>query len=73
MVERLFGVDYGFRDSWGVSRGAFELFTFGTLVVIVALALAGYGVARRGRRRADAVPPADGGPSAAVHSSPGTP
>ena len=31
-LERLFGLDYDFEETWGVSQAAFELFTLGTLV-----------------------------------------
>jgi amino acid transporter len=48
-LERLFGVEYDFKDTWGVSRGHFEALTLGTLAVIGATALIGY---RLGDRRA---------------------
>jgi amino acid transporter len=41
-IEALFGIDYPFEEYWGVSQLNFELFTIGTLVVVVALALVGY-------------------------------
>ena len=41
-LERLFGIDYAFKDSWGVSQGKFEFLTLGTLAVIVVVALIGY-------------------------------
>jgi amino acid transporter len=41
-LEKVFGVSYNFRDSWGLSRGKFELYTLGTLAVIVAFGLVGY-------------------------------
>jgi amino acid transporter len=41
-LERVFGVDYDFVGTWGLSRGKFELYTFGTLAVIVIVAAAGY-------------------------------
>jgi amino acid transporter len=41
-LERLFGVGYGFKDSWGVTQGTFELLTLGTLAVIVAIGVAGF-------------------------------
>src|SRR5204862_476376 len=34
-LERLFGVGYGFKGSWGVSQGTFEGLTLGTLATIV--------------------------------------
>ena len=41
-LEALFGVDYPFYDIWGVHRGTFEVFTIGTLVVLLALGILGY-------------------------------
>jgi amino acid transporter len=49
-LEPLIGVDYGpFVDAWGVSRVKFEALTFGTLAIIVVLALGGYAAAARTR------------------------
>ena len=42
VLEKIFGVGYGFKDSWGVGRGEFELLTLGTLAIIVAFAIVGY-------------------------------
>src|SRR5436305_11490607 len=42
VLEKIFGVSYGFKDSWGVGRGEFELLTLGTLAIIVAFAFVGY-------------------------------
>ena len=41
-LERLFGIDYPFMDYWGVSQLQFEVFTVGTLVVLLVLAVVGY-------------------------------
>jgi amino acid transporter len=41
-LERLFGVGYGFKDSWSVGQGTFEVLTLGTLAVIVVIGIAGY-------------------------------
>ena len=41
-LERLFGVGYGFKGSWGVSQATFEYLTLGTLLVIVAVGAVGY-------------------------------
>jgi amino acid transporter len=41
-LERLFGVGYGFKDSWSVSQATFEILTLGTLAVIVVLGVIGY-------------------------------
>jgi amino acid transporter len=45
-LERLFGLDYEFEETWGVSAGVFELFTLGTLAALATLGVAGYVVAR---------------------------
>jgi amino acid transporter len=55
-IERLFGVGYGFKDSWGVGQGTFEALTLGTLAVIVVIGLVGYALGA-GVRREDAVVP----------------
>ena len=49
-LERLFGVGYGFKDSWSVSQGTFEVLTLGTLAVILVFGVIGY-VAGAGVRR----------------------
>ncbi|MGV9711835.1 APC family permease [Gordonia sp. NPDC003424] len=41
-LESLFGIDYAFADTWGVSRMRFEVFTLGTLAVLGVIAVAGY-------------------------------
>jgi amino acid transporter len=41
-LERLFGVGYGFKDSWSVSQATFEVLTLGTLAVIVVFGVIGY-------------------------------
>jgi hypothetical protein len=41
-LERLFGIDYDFVETWGVSQATFELFTVGTLVVLGILGAVGY-------------------------------
>lgn len=42
VLEKVFGVDYDFMDTWGVSRTTFEVFTLGTLGVVIGLAVLGY-------------------------------
>jgi amino acid transporter len=49
-LERLFGVGYGFKDSWSVSQATFEVLTLGTLAVILVFGVIGY-VAGAGVRR----------------------
>lgn len=41
-LEPLVGVDYPFRDIWGVDRATFEAFTLGTLAVLLVLGVVGY-------------------------------
>ncbi|MFT4008417.1 MAG: APC family permease [Nocardioidaceae bacterium] len=41
-LEKLFGISYPFHDVWGVSRTSFEVFTIGTLVVLLGLGWLGY-------------------------------
>jgi glutamate:GABA antiporter len=55
-LERLFGVGYGFKDSWGVSQGTFEGLTLGTLAIIVVVGLVGYWFGTGVRRQAVDVP-----------------
>jgi glutamate:GABA antiporter len=42
VLEKLFGVEYGFKGSWGVPRSTFEALTLGTLAVITIVGIAGY-------------------------------
>jgi glutamate:GABA antiporter len=44
-LEKLFGIDYNFHDTWGVSRSTYEVLTLGTLGVVLAVALIGYALA----------------------------
>src|SRR5581483_2645497 len=50
VLEKLFGVGYGFEGTWSVTRGTFEALTLGTLAVIVLFGLVGYAVAAPVRR-----------------------
>lgn len=45
-LDRLFGLDYDFQETWGVSAGVFELFTLGTLAALAALGIVGYVTAK---------------------------
>ncbi len=56
VLEKVFGVGYGFKGTWGVGRGEFELLTLGTLAVIVAFGVAGYWFAQDVRRDVATVP-----------------
>src|SRR4051794_1975632 len=55
-LERVFGVGYDFKDSWGVTQGEFEALTLGTLGVILAVALIGYWFGRGVRAQGVDVP-----------------
>jgi amino acid transporter len=55
-LEKLFGIDYNFTDTWGVSRGTYEALTLGTLAVIFAVALIGYALGRSVREQVALVP-----------------
>jgi len=55
-LEYVFGADYNFVDSWGVSRLRFEVFTLGTLAVVIAFALVGYLAGRSVREQVVDVP-----------------
>jgi glutamate:GABA antiporter len=56
-LERLFGLDYDFVETWGVSQLTFELFTLGTLAVLGILGAVGYLRARPVRaERPDTAP-----------------
>lgn len=41
-LDRLFGLDYDFEQTWGVSATVFEVFTLGTLAALTALGMVGY-------------------------------
>jgi amino acid transporter len=41
-LERVFNASYPFVDTWGVSRLRFEVFTLGTLGIVIAFAIVGY-------------------------------
>jgi amino acid transporter len=51
-LEHLFGAEYDFPSVWGVSQARFEVFTLGTLAVVLAFALLGYVLGADVRRRA---------------------
>jgi len=54
-LNRLFGLDYSFKDQWGVSGSTFTAFTLGTLAVIVIVSVIGYLQARSVRTNEVAV------------------
>ena len=55
-LERLFGVGYKFKPTWGVTEGTFEALTLGTLAVIVVIGLIGYAVGGEVRAQQADVP-----------------
>jgi amino acid transporter len=55
-LEKLVGIDYDFKGTWGVSRGTYEALTLGTLAVILAFALIGYALSRSVREQVAVVP-----------------
>jgi amino acid transporter len=56
VLEKIFGVGYGFKGSWGVGRGEFEALTLGTLAIIVVVGVIGYAVSADVRSDVAAVP-----------------
>ncbi|UQA90987.1 APC family permease [Streptomyces halobius] len=50
-LEPLFGITYDFREIWGVSRMSFEVFTLGTVLLLLAVGVAGYLAQRMHLRR----------------------
>ena len=50
-LENLLGVEFDFKETWGVSRGHFEALTLGTLVVLGAIAVVGLVLGGRERQR----------------------
>jgi amino acid transporter len=59
ILESLFGLKYDFMSVWGVSQGAFEAFTLGTLLVLLVLGLVGYWRGKRIRAHLVAEPDPD--------------
>jgi amino acid transporter len=55
-LERITGHSYSIQDSYGVSRLRFEVFTLGTLAVILVVGLIGYALAADVRAKAVTIP-----------------
>src|SRR5215471_17273537 len=51
VIERHLGAGYNFKAYWGISRMRFEVFTLGTLAVIIAFAIIGYWLGRPVRQQ----------------------
>jgi amino acid transporter len=56
VLEKVFGVGYGFEGEWGVTRGTFEVLTLGTLVVLLIVGALGYRAGRHVRAQQADVP-----------------
>jgi amino acid transporter len=54
--EYIFGLHYSVQDNYGVSRARFEVFTLGTLGVVVLVGLVGYLLGKPVREREVDVP-----------------
>jgi amino acid transporter len=63
-IESLFGIDYSIREAYGVSRVRFEVFTLGTLAIILAVGVIGYVLARPVREREVDIPLVAAAPAA---------
>jgi len=46
-IEGLLGIDYSFKDVWGLNRGQVELFTIGTIAADLFVGIIGYALARK--------------------------
>ncbi len=55
-LEPLLGVEYDFKDTWGVTRVAFHSLTLGTLAVMFLVAIVGYMAGKRVREREVVIP-----------------
>jgi amino acid transporter len=55
-LDKLLGNEYSFTENWGVSWATFEVFTLGTLAVIVAVSLIGYAAGAGVRSQTVTVP-----------------
>jgi len=56
VLERMFGLSYDFKGTWGVTRAKYEAYTFGTLAIFLVFALLGYWSAARVRGDVATVP-----------------
>jgi amino acid transporter len=55
-IEKWTGIDYNFKDTWGVSFAKFEALTLGTLAVVAVIAVVGYALGKPVRDRQVDVP-----------------
>jgi len=49
-LEGLLGIDYSFKDIWGLSRSNVQLFTLTTIVVDILIGVIGYVLAKNVRK-----------------------
>jgi len=62
ILEKLFSVDYNFKDTWGTGRATYEYLTLGTLAAVFVLAVIGYAMGTKVRRDQVTVPIDDEAP-----------
>ena len=55
-LERLLGLEYDFKDAWGVTQLKYEVLTLGTLAVIFAITVVGYLAGASTRAQSVSVP-----------------
>ena len=41
-LESVFGLEYDFQEIWGMARADVQLFTAGTMLVVILISIAGY-------------------------------
>jgi amino acid transporter len=41
-LESVFGIEYNFQEIWGMARADVQLFTAGTMLVVILISIAGY-------------------------------
>jgi len=56
ILEKLFSVDYNFKDTWGTGRATYEYLTLGTLAAVFVVAVIGYAMGTKVRRDQVTVP-----------------
>ena len=49
-IEGWLGIDYSFKNIWGLTRGRVEMFTIGTILVDLCVGVVGYALARKVRK-----------------------
>jgi hypothetical protein len=41
-LESIFGLEYDFQEIWGLARSNVQIFTAGTMLVVILISIAGY-------------------------------